>query len=127
MATTLSRASLVAAVVALVVVGCSSSPKKIRHPTAGPIQAVINDHADDFKACYELEQTPMGDGTDPQGTVNVGFTVAPSGAVPQARVLSSTLNQPKVEACIVEKLKSLQFPRQPKAMETKFPFRFVSR
>lgn len=123
----LNRVLLGLVALALVAAGCSSSPKKVRHPTAGPIQAVINDHADDFKACYELEQIPMGDGNDPQGTVNVGFAIAMSGAVTQARVLSSTLKQPKVEACIVERLKALQFPRQPKAMETKFPFRFVSR
>ena len=68
----------------------------------------LHAHQPDVKACYDqaLKAKP-----GLAGKLEVTFTVAPSGQVAASKILSSTLGSPPLEACILAKTKTWQFPK----------------
>jgi TonB family protein len=85
------------------------------------IHSVVESHQDEVKLCYE---STLADGADVQGVVVVAFTVLPEGVVTRARVKSSTLRHPAVEACLLDALRHWYFPKPQRAQPVEFPFRF---
>lgn len=76
-----------------------------------------------IRACYTagLKRRP-----DLAGKVKVAFLIQASGAVLGARVDHSTLDDAKVEACVLGNVKSWRFPSNPRGGSTKvtYPFAF---
>lgn len=79
------------------------------------VTSIMNDHRPDFEACYDQEVTRRGQlrpkQKPPQGAFKVNFAIGPLGGVLEAAVApgSSTLKNPQIERCVVEKLEKIQF------------------
>ncbi|MFS4460349.1 TonB family protein [Bdellovibrio sp. HCB2-146] len=72
------------------------------------IAAVINRHQGQIVYCYEkgLQAQPsIG------GRVAVDFVIGPNGRITKAKVAQSSLGSRYVENCMIERMKSWQFPR----------------
>lgn len=84
-----------------------------RTTVAGPgldraqIARVIQQHQTEILYCYESALS-----SDPklEGKVAVSFTIDPAGTVAVAGVADSTIGNPAVEACILERLRRWRFP-----------------
>lgn len=72
------------------------------------IRQVIRSHIAEVKDCYELQ---LVSNPELQGRMLVRFTISASGAVSAANVQSSTFNDPIVEQCILESVRTWIFPR----------------
>ncbi len=70
--------------------------------TAQEIQRIIYDHISAITYCYERELKRF---PNLKGKVTVRITVHPDGYVEQAEILSSTLNNERVERCILTRIK----------------------
>jgi TonB family protein len=90
------------------------------------IEAAIMAHRDEFRLCYEREIN--AENPNQSGRVGTSFVIGASGRVTQAGVVSSTLNNPNTERCILQVLKRIQFPipRGAGIIEVKYPFKFSS-
>lgn len=84
------------------------------------IRRVIRRHINEVKFCYEKElirHPGMG------GRVIVQFTIAPTGAVANAEVQSSTLNNSTVESCMAQAVRRWEFPKPQKGVVgVSYPF-----
>lgn len=93
-----------------------SGPARVQGAARGTAQRdpdvitrVINSHSGAIEYCYnqELKINP-----NLKGEVIVEFTISPDGHVTRARIVSSTLNNPKVERCIVNNIRRWRdFPK----------------
>ena len=66
------------------------------------ISAVVNRHNAAIQSCYqrELRRNP-----NLKGKLVVRFTIAPSGRVKDVQLISSTLNSPRVERCVISRIR----------------------
>jgi len=66
------------------------------------VSEVINRHNSSIQYCYqrELKQNP-----DLKGKLVVRFTITPEGKVRDVKVVSSTLNSPRIERCVLLRIK----------------------
>lgn len=89
--------------------------------SAEQIRRVVMSRMGAFTACYEIASAH-----DPtlKGSVGVSFSVAPGGSVSSASITGSSLNNPRVEGCILRQFNRLQFPTADKASGASFPFVF---
>ena len=73
-----------------------------------------------FRACYESAAA-----RDPklQGGVTVSFTVSPDGSV-TARIANSSLDNPRVESCVLRTFNRLRFPAADKPTNANWPLIF---
>lgn len=85
------------------------------------IQRVVMSRYGAFRACYDSAAAQ-----DPtlSGTVSISFRIAPGGSVQSANVAGSSLNNPRVEGCVLRQIKRLQFPAADKGTSASFPFAF---
>ena len=84
------------------------------------IARVVRARSGAFRACYESAAA-----RDPklQGGVTVSFTVSPEGSV-TARISSSSLDNARVESCVLRTFNRLHFPAADKATNANFPLLF---
>jgi hypothetical protein len=84
------------------------------------IRRVVQARAGAFRACYESAAA-----RDPklQGGVTVSFTVSPDGSV-EARVSSSSLDNARVESCVLRIFNRLHFPTADKPTNANYPLVF---
>lgn len=80
-----------------------------------------------FKDCYEaaLKDTPKLN-----GKVVLGWIIDESGRVKDSKIVSSTLKNEKAETCILDALKTFQFPGAPQGQTVsvdKYPLVFSSK
>lgn len=68
------------------------------------IRRVVRRHINEVRFCYE--QNAGG----AEGRVNVRWVINPSGGVQTATVANSTLGNPRTEQCIVQRVRSWNFP-----------------
>jgi len=89
--------------------------------SAEQIRRVVMSRMGAFQACYEIASAH-----DPtlKGSVGVAFSVSPGGSVSSASITGSSLNNPRVEGCILRQFNRLQFPTADKATGASFPFAF---
>ncbi|MET0792503.1 MAG: AgmX/PglI C-terminal domain-containing protein [Polyangiaceae bacterium] len=85
------------------------------------IARVVRSRFGAFQACYEIASAH-----DPtlKGSVGVAFSISPGGSVSSASITGSSLNNPRVEGCILRQFNRLQFPTADKATGASFPFAF---
>ena len=93
--------------------GQGLSPEQVR-------RVVMSRHGA-FQACYEIASAH-----DPtlKGNVGVSFSIGPGGSVSSASITGSSLNNPRVEGCILRQFNRLQFPTADKSTVASFPFSF---
>jgi hypothetical protein len=89
--------------------------------TQEQISRVVMSRYGAFKACYEiaLDKDPGA-----KGGVTVSFSVSPGGDVASANVSHSSLNNPRVEGCMLRTFNRLKFPVADKPTNAAFPFVF---
>ncbi|HEV8320584.1 MAG TPA: AgmX/PglI C-terminal domain-containing protein [Myxococcota bacterium] len=87
------------------------------------IRRVIRKHKNEIKYCYEKELTKK---PDLHGKVKISFVIAPTGAVAKANSTESTLGNPAVDACVVDKVLRFIFPKPEGGgiVEVSYPFVF---
>lgn len=71
------------------------------------IGGVIRSQLRRFVDCYALLLAKGGSQT---GVVKVRFVIAPTGKVSEATITASELHHPRTESCIVDAMRSLDFP-----------------
>ncbi len=71
------------------------------------IAKVIRRHQNEIKYCYETE---LNKSPDLAGKVAVAFTIDPSGAVTEATVTETTLNNAAAERCMLSRIRRWKFP-----------------
>jgi hypothetical protein len=85
------------------------------------IDRVVRSRQGAFRACYE---TAASHEPSLHGGVKISWTIQPNGSVAGARVASSTLNNARVEGCILRLFARLQFPTADKPTGANWPFIF---
>ena len=97
------------------------TPQVSGYLSAEQINRVVRANQAALRYCYESEvQRQRG----LRGKVVVQWRVDKAGAVPSARVASSTLNDPRVEGCIVRQVRKWRFP-QPDGGEVSVMYPFI--
>lgn len=71
------------------------------------IRRVIHRHINEVRFCYEQE---LSQRPDLEGRVSVKFIISPTGAVQTSVVDASTLNDAKVDSCIIQAVRRWTFP-----------------
>jgi hypothetical protein len=89
--------------------------------TPAQIQRVVMSRYGAFRACYESAAA-----REPglQGGITVSWMVTPGGTVSGARIASSSLNNARVEGCILRQFARLHFPTADKPTGASYPFLF---
>jgi hypothetical protein len=72
------------------------------------IRDVVRSHLSEAKACYDAITFTHGDAA---GKVMVRFGIAPSGGVETSCLVSSALNDPSVDRCVVDLPLTWRFPK----------------
>jgi hypothetical protein len=96
--------------------------------TPESIKQVVTYHQDGIQTCYEEwlagQQNPV------DGSLMTSFTITPTGAVREARVLKqgTTLGDAKFHACVASVLEAMTFPKPDDGDElvVEFPFNLKS-
>jgi hypothetical protein len=85
------------------------------------VNRVVLAHRGALQACYEIEAQK-----DPtlRGGVVVSWTIDASGAVTSASRASSTLNNARVEGCVLRQVKTWRFPASDGSTLANYPFSF---
>jgi hypothetical protein len=93
--------------------GQGLSPEQVRR--------VVYSRQGSFQACFEIASA-----RDPtlKGSVGVSFSISPGGSVSSASITNSSLNNARVEGCILRAFNRLQFPTADKPTGASFPFVF---
>jgi hypothetical protein len=88
------------------------------------INTVVRGHMAGIKYCYEVELQKK---QSLAGTIEIAWAVETDGGVSQARVLKSTMNDVKVEGCIVRQVTQWKFPSAAqRTLVGRYPFIFKS-
>jgi outer membrane biosynthesis protein TonB len=74
-----------------------------------------------FNECQSIGKAAGGDFT---GTVAVRASIGPPGSVDRMEITSSTTNNPRVDGCVVDALRLIQFPRTQTGGVANIPIEF---
>ena len=94
--------------------GGGLSPEQIRR--------VVMAHVGALRACYEIEAQKN---PNLKGGVTVAWTIDGGGGVTSASLAGTTIQNPRVEGCVVRQVKTWRFPSAEKPTNTSWPFRFA--
>jgi TonB family protein len=78
-----------------------------RKLTPEQIRRVVVHHEGALRACYDTE---LVRDARARGGMTLAWTIAAEGSVTSASVVSSTMNNARVERCVVRQVKSWRFP-----------------
>jgi outer membrane biosynthesis protein TonB len=90
--------------------------------SADQVRQVVVTHHGALHACYESEaqKNPTF-----RGSVTLAWTIDASGAVISASITTSTLHNPRAEACILHQVRTWQFPSSDRPSQVQaFPLSF---
>jgi outer membrane biosynthesis protein TonB len=90
--------------------------------SAAQVRQVVVAHHGALHACYESEaqKNPTF-----RGSVTLAWTIGESGAVISASITTSTLHNPRAEACILHQVRTWQFPSSDRPSQVQaFPLSF---
>ncbi len=85
------------------------------------IRNVIRDHVSEVQRCYQVE---LDKNENREGRVQVNFIIGRDGKVTQSKLEQSTLGSSSVEKCIVNAVRSWQFP-MPKSNPVVVTYPFI--
>jgi TonB family protein len=90
--------------------------------TREEVGEVIHKHMSEIRYCYEssLMRTP-----DIEGKLNTSFVIDGTGIVKTAAVKSSTLPDPRLDDCILRRLKTWKFPKPKGGIDVPVTYPFV--
>jgi TonB family protein len=97
------------------------TPQVSGYLSAEQINRVVRANQAALRYCYESEMQRQ---RSLRGKVVIQWRVDKNGGVPTARVASSTLNDPRVEGCIVRQVRKWRFP-QPDGGEVAVMYPFI--
>jgi hypothetical protein len=87
------------------------------------VRRVVMSHTGALRACYETEAQRN---PNLAGGVTVVWQIDPSGSVTSASVASTTLNNARVEGCVVRQVRMWHFPQSDSATRVDaYPFKFA--
>ena len=87
------------------------------------VQRVVMAHLGAVRACYESEAQRN---PSLKGGVVLEWQIQPDGSVTAAGVASSTINNARVEGCVVRQLKGWHFPASDsQTIVPSYPFKFA--
>jgi TonB family protein len=89
--------------------------------SADQIKVVVMANLTPLRNCYESEASHN---PELKGYVSAKWTIGKNGRVTDATILSSTMNDGKVDACIVKVIKRWDFPPSPAPSTVEWPFKF---
>ena len=92
--------------------------------TAAQVKAVVNSKMPQVRACYEKELKKR-DGL--RGKVVMSWTIAASGAVSGARVVSNSTRNPTMVPCMIRAVAGWSFPKAEAPFDVEYPFVFKPR
>jgi hypothetical protein len=75
--------------------------------SAEQIRRVVNAHQGSMRACYEVEASRN---PNLRGGIVLSWQIQPDGSVSTAGLVSSTLQNPRVEGCVIRQVKTWHFP-----------------
>ncbi|NUO51596.1 MAG: protein kinase, partial [Polyangiaceae bacterium] len=87
---------------ALIDGGCKQGEPK----TGAPIQKVVREHFDAFRACYE---TALTKNPKISGKVSIEFDIAPDGSAYDGRLAGASVPDPVFQDCLVQEVSKLRF------------------
>ncbi len=104
-----------------------SSMSEVEASTKGlppeTIQRVVRDGFPAMRLCYEEALRPC---PDLSGRVNVSFIIGSCGTVISAKVVESSLQSAKADACVVKAFRALEFPTfEGPPIKVQYPVRFT--
>jgi TonB family protein len=74
-----------------------------------------------FRACYEAA---AGQNPNLRGGVTVSFSITPGGTVGAASITHSSLQNARVEGCLLRQFRRLKFPTADLPTNAQYPFVF---
>ena len=87
------------------------------------VRRVVMAHEGAMRACYESEAQRN---PSLQGGIILSWQIQPDGAVAAPALASSTLNNPRVEGCVLRQLRGWHFPASDSpTIVPSFPFKFA--
>ena len=108
----------------LLLAACASSSK---NSFPDSVDKTIEKNQSEFDKCYDFAVKHKSDSEPaPIGRIQMGFTVSPAGKVTESNVISSEVNNPRLEKCVQETLRRLSFPsnEEGRLIQTTYPFDF---
>ncbi len=124
-------------IISLFILGCANMTKSpdafdVYPKEMGPtndheaIRQVIRQNIKSFEACYN---DSLRRNKDAYGKIEIEWDIIEKGAVKNAKTVSSTLNDPKLDDCMVKVVAKLTFPEPPATQiaRVRYPFVFSSR
>jgi hypothetical protein len=91
--------------------------------TAEQIRRVVMAHTGAIRACYESE---VQRNPNLKGGVTMQWNIEPGGTVTTASVAGTTINNARVEGCVVRQVKTWKFPAASTPTQVgAYPFKFA--
>jgi hypothetical protein len=102
--------------------GCATAPRVEGHIDPDALAQTMKSHERELSACYEKSEPHK------TGFVEARFRVNDSGTVIQSTIQMSTLEDPPVESCLLEQIRSISFPSPVDGNEAQalYSFKFPS-
>lgn len=97
------------------------APKPGQGLSSEQIRRVVMSRYGAFQACYDMA---LSKNPGAKGGVSISFSVSPGGDVASASVSHSSLDNARVEGCMLRVFKRLHFPTADKVTNAGFPFVF---
>lgn len=88
------------------------------------VRATIVQRQSSFRECYDIGSQGASSGFS--GTVTVRAAIGPNGAVASVDVVNSTTKNTKVDTCVVDAVRRIQFPSKGGGAVIAFPIQFGS-
>ena len=136
--TALSDPTAAASATATAAASASPAPERGHGKSSGAVQGAVVDSAGGlseaevrttivqqqavFRACYELGVAATSSGFS--GTVALRATIGPTGTVASVDVLSSSTKLLRVDACVADAVRRIQFPAKGGSAVVGFPIEF---
>jgi len=91
--------------------------------SAEQVRRVVMAHVGAVRACYESEAQRN---TSLKGGITLSWQIAPDGSVSAPALAGSTLNNARVEGCVLRQLRGWHFPAsESQTIVPSFPFSFA--
>jgi TonB family protein len=92
--------------------------------TKEEVDSVVQTHMREVRECHQ--SAPMA-GLLSEGKLEIAFLITPSGRVQDPRVAESSVQNPRLENCVIQKMKSWQFPKPLGNVSVKVSYPFFFR
>ena len=86
------------------------------------VQSLVHQHKRDLLGCYE---SGLQKNKNLQGTIILEWTISSYGNVLNAKIKSSTMNQPTVEKCLLNTINKIRFPTPKDGQPAKVEYPFI--